>query len=122
MDFLSGIVTKSTGSWYTVRMNDGKLIECRMMGQFRIKGVNTKSTNPIAVGDKVDVEVSDDGTGYIVNLHERKNYIICRSANLSKQTHILAANLDHAYVMATLHSPRTSLGFIDRFLVTAEAY
>jgi len=84
--------------------------------------LNTKNTNPIAVGDHVKVEVADDGTGCIVDLEERKNYIIRRSANLSKQTHILAANLDHAYVLATLHSPRTSLGFIDRFLVTAEAY
>ncbi|HTL82147.1 MAG TPA: ribosome small subunit-dependent GTPase A [Bacteroidia bacterium] len=122
MNLVPGIVTKSTGSWYAVRTAEGKIVECRLMGQFRIKGLNTKNTNPIAVGDHVKVEVADDGTGCIVDLEERKNYIIRRSANLSKQTHILAANLDHAYVLATLHSPRTSLGFIDRFLVTAEAY
>ncbi|MBI3510750.1 MAG: ribosome small subunit-dependent GTPase A [Bacteroidetes bacterium] len=119
---MKGIVTKSTGSWYTVRFENGKELECRIMGQFRVKGVNTKNTNPIAVGDHVEVEQHQDGTGFIVNLHERKNYIIRRSTKLSKQTHILAANIDHAYVMATLHHPRTSLGFIDRFLLTAEAY
>lgn len=113
---------KSTGSWYAVRMPDGTNMECRIMGQFRIKGVNTKNTNPIAVGDIVQVDVSPDGTGMIVGLEDRKNYIIRRSTKLSKQTHILAANIDHAFVMASLIEPRTSTGFIDRFLVTAEAY
>ena len=113
---------KSTGSWYTVRMADGEKIESRMMGQFRIKGVNTKNTNPIAVGDLVQVEVAADKTGMIVGLEDRKNYIIRRSTKMSKLTHILAANIDHAYVMASLKEPRTSTGFIDRFLVTAEAY
>jgi ribosome biogenesis GTPase len=117
-----GLVTKSTGSWYAVLLDNGRMIECRMMGTFRVKGLNTKNTNPIAVGDKVDVEVDADGTGLIVGLEDRKNYIIRRSTKLSKQTHILAANIDHAYVMATLIQPRTSTGFIDRFLVTAEAY
>lgn len=113
---------KSTGSWYSVRMADGENMECRIMGQFRIKGVNTKNTNPIAVGDLVQVEVAADGTGMIVGLEDRKNYIIRRSTKMSKQTHILAANIDQAYVMASLIEPRTSTGFIDRFLVTAEAY
>lgn len=113
---------KSTGSWYSVRMPDGTNAECRMMGQFRIKGVNTKSTNPISVGDHVQVEIAPDGTGLIVGLEDRKNYIIRRSTKMSKQTHILAANIDRAYVMASLIEPRTSTGFIDRFLVTAEAY
>jgi ribosome biogenesis GTPase len=122
MNKFPGVVTRSTGSWYTVRGDDGRVHECRIMGAFRIKGVNTKNTNPVAVGDKVEVEMQKDGTGYIVELHDRRNYIIRRSAKISKQTHILAANIDHAWVMATLHSPRTSLGFIDRFLVTAEAY
>jgi ribosome biogenesis GTPase len=119
----SGIVTKSTGSWYTVLLQNGERMECRIKGQFRIKGLNTKNTNPIAVGDSVEIEIDAvEGIGMISVLHERKNYIIRRSTNLSKQTHILAANVDHAYVMATLIEPRTSTGFIDRFLVTAEAY
>ncbi|HEU4718022.1 MAG TPA: ribosome small subunit-dependent GTPase A [Bacteroidia bacterium] len=118
-----GLVIRSTGSWYTVRMKDGTNTECRMMGQFRVKGVNTKSTNPITVGDHVEVEMDGaEGTGLIVGLDDRKNYIIRRSTKMSKQTHIIAANIDHAYVMATLIRPRTSTGFIDRFLVTAEAY
>jgi ribosome biogenesis GTPase / thiamine phosphate phosphatase len=122
MSVRKGIVMKSTGSWYAVRFEDASVADCRMMGQFRIKGVNTKSTNPIAVGDWVDVLMAEEGSGTIVHLHDRKNYIIRRSTKLSKQTHILAANLDCAYVMATLAEPRTSTGFIDRFLVTAEAY
>jgi ribosome biogenesis GTPase len=119
-----GIVTKSTGSWYTVLLESGERMECRMKGQFRIKGLmNSKNTNPIAVGDSVEIEIDkEEGIGIISVLHERKNYIIRRSTKLSKQTHILAANIDHAYVMATLIEPRTSTGFIDRFLVTAEAY
>lgn len=117
-----GLVIKSTGSWYTVHFEDGREQECRIMGQFRVKGVNTKNTNPVAVGDHVMVEQTTDGTGLVVGLEDRKNYIIRRSTKLSKQTHILAANIDRAWVMATLISPRTSTGFIDRFLVTAEAY
>lgn len=123
MQLLKGIVIKSTGSWYTVRFANGERMECRIKGQFRIKGLNLKNTNPIAVGDSVGVEHDAvEGIGMISVLDDRKNYIIRRSTNLSKQTHILAANIDHAYVMATLIEPRTSLGFIDRFLVTAEAY
>lgn len=98
-------------------------MECRLKGQFRIKGLNLKNTNPIAVGDHVEIEIDpEEGLGMISVLVDRKNYIIRRSTNLSKQTHIIAANIDHAYVMATLIQPRTSTGFIDRFLVTAEAY
>ncbi len=123
MSLLKGIVVKSTGSWYTVRMQNGERLECRIKGQFRIKGLNLKNTNPIAVGDSVGVEHDAvEGIGMISVLDDRKNYIIRRSTNLSKQTHIIAANIDHAYVMATLIEPRTSTGFIDRFLVTAEAY
>lgn len=117
-----GLVIRSTGSWYTVVFEDGSRAECRLKGTFRIKGVDTKRTNPIAVGDHVDVDKDVNGDSVIAYLHDRKNYIIRRSTKLSKQTHIIAANLDRAWVMATLHQPRTSLGFIDRFLVTAEAY
>lgn len=118
----TGIIIRSTGSWYTVAFDDGSRAECRLKGTFRVKGVNTRNTNPIAVGDRVDVERDVNGDSVISHLHDRKNYIIRRSTKLSKQTHILAANLDRAWVMATLHNPRTSTGFIDRFLVTAEAY
>lgn len=117
-----GLVIRSTGSWYTVSFEDGSRAECRLKGNFRIKGVNLRNTNPIAVGDHVDIETDENGDANIVYLHDRKNYIIRRSTKLSKQTHIIAANLDRAWVMATLHNPRTSTGFIDRFLVTAEAY
>ena len=96
-------------------------VECRIKGKFRIKGITT--TNPIAVGDMVDFEMEpEQETGVITNLHHRKNYIIRKSINLSKQAQIIAANLDQALLVVTLASPRTSLGFIDRFLVTAEAY
>lgn len=122
MSALSGIVVKSTGSWYVVHLDTGEYIECRIKGQFRIRGLNTKNTNPLAVGDRVDVLREANGDNTISKLHERRNYIIRRSTNLSKQTHIIAANIDRAYVMATLIEPRTSTGFIDRFLVTAEAY
>jgi ribosome biogenesis GTPase len=118
-----GIVLKSTGSWYTVLLENGERMECRLKGQFRIRGLNLKNTNPIAVGDNVEIEMDTvENLGMIAVLADRKNYIIRRSTNLSKQTHIIAANIDHAYVMATLIQPRTSTGFIDRFLVTAEAY
>lgn len=118
---MQGLVTKSTGSWYRVQTNDGQEYECRIKGKFRIKGIVT--TNPIAVGDIVDFEMEPElGTAVIINLHPRKNYIIRKSINLSKQAQVIAANLDQAILMVTLASPRTSLGFIDRFLVTAEAY
>ncbi|BAU53237.1 ribosome small subunit-dependent GTPase A [Mucilaginibacter gotjawali] len=118
---MQGLIIKSTGSWYSVLTNDGQRTECRIKGIFRTKGITT--TNPLAVGDVVDFEMEpDQDTGVIVNLHPRKNYIIRKSINLSKQGQIIAANLDQALLVVTLASPRTSLGFIDRFLVTAEAY
>lgn len=118
---MRGLVTKSTGSWYQVLGDDGVSYDCRIKGKFRTKGI--KTTNPIAVGDWVDFDLEDSAqTGIITNLEPRKNYIIRRSVNLSKQTQILGANLDQAVLLVTLASPPTSLGFIDRFLVTAEAY
>jgi ribosome biogenesis GTPase len=118
---LKGIVTKSTGSWITVRSEDGIRTECRLKGQFRIHGL--RSTNPVAIGDKVEFEKNpDENTGVITTIQERENYIVRKSINLSKTTHILAANLDHAFLIVTLARPRTSTGFIDRFLVTATGY
>lgn len=118
---MRGLVTKSTGSWYQVLGDDGVSYDCRIKGKFRIKGI--KTTNPIAVGDWVEFELEpSEQSGIITVLEPRKNYIIRRSVNLSKQTQILGANLDQAVLVVTLASPPTSLGFIDRFLVTAEAY
>jgi ribosome biogenesis GTPase len=118
---MQGLITKSTGSWYQVQTADKQRLDCRIKGKFRIKGITT--TNPLAVGDVVDFDMEpEQGTGVITNLHQRKNYIIRKSINLSRQAQIIAANLDQALLVVTLASPRTSLGFIDRFLVTAEAY
>ena len=118
---MQGLVTKSTGSWYTVLGNNNLKYECRIKGKFRMKGL--VSTNPVAVGDIVDFELEpEQETGVISNVHARRNYIIRKSINLSKQVQIIAANLDQACLVVTLASPRTSIGFIDRFLVTAEAY
>lgn len=118
---MQGLITKSTGSWYQVKLPNGNRVDCRIKGKFRIKGITT--TNPLAVGDVVDLDMEPElETGVITNLHQRRNYIIRKSINLSKQGQILAANLDQAILVVTLASPRTSLGFIDRFLVTAEAY
>ena len=120
---MTGIVYKSTGSWYTVKSENGDFIECRMKGKFRIKGI--KSTNPIAVGDWVDYELeetSDSVTGTIYNIHERKNYIVRKSVNLSHQMHIIASNIDRVFLLITINNPPTTTNFIDRFLVTAEAY
>ncbi|MBS7566561.1 ribosome small subunit-dependent GTPase A [Mucilaginibacter sp. Bleaf8] len=118
---MQGLVTKSTGSWYQVRDANGQRYDCRIKGKFRIKGLTT--TNPVAVGDRVEFELEpEQESGVITKLYDRKNYIIRKSINLSKQAQIIAANLDQAYLVVTLASPRTSLGFIDRFLVTAEAY
>ncbi len=117
---MTGLVVKSTGSWYAVRIDDGEIIECRLKGKIRLD--DRKTTNPIAVGDIVDIERDKDGSNQIINIHPRKNYIIRKSINLSKQAHIIASNLDQAVLLATIVAPRTSLGFIDRFLVTAEAY
>lgn len=118
---MQGLVIKSTGSWYQVHAEDGEIYDCRIKGKFRIKGIQT--TNPLAVGDQVDFELEpNSGNGVIDKLHERKNYIIRKSINLSKQAQIIAANMDQAFLVVTLASPRTSMGFIDRFLATAEAY
>lgn len=120
---MTGLVYKSTGSWYTVKTEDNHIYECRIKGKFRIQGI--KSTNPIAVGDIVDFELdenSDSVTGSIYNIHDRKNYIIRKSVNLSKQTHIIASNIDIVFLLITINNPPTTTSFIDRFLVTAEAY
>ena len=120
---MTGTVYKSTGSWYTVKNDANDFIDCRIKGKFRLKGI--KSTNPIAVGDVVDFdldETSDKVTGSIHNIHERKNYIVRKSVNLSHQMHIIASNLDYVFLLITINNPPTTFNFIDRFLVTAEAY
>ncbi len=120
---MKGTVYKSTGSWYTVKSENGTFYECRIKGKFRIEGI--KSTNPVAVGDHVDFEVEtkgDETIGIINKIGERDNYIIRKSVNLSKQTHIIAANVDIAFLLITLNNPPTFTTFIDRFLVTAKAY
>lgn len=117
---MTGLIVKSTGSWYSVRIEEGEVIECRLKGKIRLD--DRKTTNPVAVGDIVDVERDKDGSNQISRIHPRKNYIIRKSINLSKQAHIIASNIDQAILVATIVAPRTSLGFIDRFLVTAEAY
>ncbi|MCF4102005.1 ribosome small subunit-dependent GTPase A [Gillisia sp. M10.2A] len=120
---MKGVVYKSTGSWYLVKTAEGKVYNCRIKGKFRMKGI--KSTNPVAVGDKVEFdleETGDDVFGVIKTIEERDNYIIRKSVNLSKQTHIIASNIDQAFLLVTLNNPPTFTTFIDRFLVTAEAY
>jgi len=120
---MTGIVYKSTGSWYQVKSEDGKFHQCRIKGKFRIKGI--KSTNPVAVGDRVifDLEKKgDEETGVIKKILDRENFIVRKSVNLSKQTHIIAANIDTAFLLVTIDNPPTFAGFIDRFLATAEAY
>ncbi|KAB7529360.1 ribosome small subunit-dependent GTPase A [Flagellimonas olearia] len=120
---MNGTVYKSTGSWYTVKAEDGAFYECRIKGKFRTQ--NIKSTNPIAVGDHVTFNlenIGDETVGVISEIGERKNYIIRKSVKLSKQTHIIAANLDQVFLLITLNNPTTFTSFIDRFLVTAEAY
>ena len=116
---MNGIVIKATGKRYTVKAADGEIVQCRLKGKFRIQGI--KSTNPIVVGDKVKLEQESE-SWMIVKLHERKNNILRKSVNLSKQTHIIAANIDQAILMITLDSPVTTTGFIDRFLISANAY
>lgn len=120
---MNGTVYKSTGSWYTVKSSEGEFYECRIKGKFRTQGI--KSTNPVAVGDhvKFDLEtIGDETIGVISEIGERKNYIVRRSVKLSKQTHIIASNLDQVFLLVTLNNPPTFTSFIDRFLVTAEAY
>ena len=113
---MHGLVIKNTGSWYTVLMDDGQLLDCKVKGNFRIKGI--RSTNPVAVGDRVTI----NDECWITEIEDRKNYIIRKSINLSKQSHILAANVDQALLIVTVAKPETSTTFIDRFLASAEAY
>ena len=113
---MKGLVIKNTGSWYTVLTDDGQLLDCKVKGNFRIKGI--RSTNPVAVGDRVTV----NDEAWITEIEDRKNYIIRKSINLSKQSHILAANVDQALLVITVVRPETSTTFIDRFLASAEAY
>jgi len=115
-----GLVIKNTGSWYQVKTEDGRLVECKIKGNFRLKGI--RSTNPIAVGDNVQIIMNQEGTAFISEIEDRKNYIVRRSSNLSKQSHILAANLDQCLLVVTVNYPETSTIFIDRFLASAEAY
>ena len=112
---MKGLVVKNTGSWYTVLTDDGQLFDCKIKGNFRLKGI--RSTNPVAVGDRVEV----DG-GFITAIEDRRNYIIRKSINLSKQSHIIAANVDQAFLVVTVVNPQTATTFIDRFLASAEAY
>lgn len=117
---MHGLVIKNTGSWYQVKTEDGRLVECKIKGNFRLKGI--RSTNPIAVGDNVQIIMNQEGTAFISEIEDRKNYIVRRSSNLSKQSHILAANLDQCLLVVTVNYPETSTIFIDRFLASAEAY
>ena len=117
---MHGVVVKNTGSWYVVLTDEGKSIDCKIKGNFRLKGI--RSTNPVAVGDLVDIVPTQEGTAFITNIRERKNYVIRKAANLSKQSHILAANVDQACLVVTVNHPQTSTTFIDRFLASAEAY
>ncbi len=117
---MKGLVIKNTGSWYTVKTDEGSFIECKIKGNFRLKGI--RSTNPVAVGDRVDIITNAEGTALISNIEERRNYIIRKSPNLSKQSHIIAANIDQAFLIVTINYPQTSTTFIDRFLASAEAY
>lgn len=118
---MTGVVVKSTGSWYWVRTANHQQYQCRIRGKFRIKGI--KSTNPLTVGDRVDFILEETSNfGIITRIHNRKNYIVRKSVNLSKQIHIIAANIDLAFLLVTVESPTTFTAFIDRFLATAEAY
>ena len=117
---MQGTVIKSSGSVYGVRAIDGTVVDCRVKGNFRLKGI--RSTNPVAVGDNVIFDMREDGTAYIVDILERKNYIVRKASNLSKQSHILAANLDLCFLIVTVSHPVTATTFIDRFLASAEAY
>ena len=117
---MKGLVVKNTGSWYTVKTDDGSLIDCKIKGNFRLKGI--RSTNPVAVGDHVQIRLNQEGTAFICAIEDRKNYIIRRSSNLSKQSHIIAANVDQAVLIVTVNHPQTNTTFIDRFLASAEAY
>ena len=117
---MKGLVIKNTGSWYSVKTDEGNLVECKIKGNFRLKGI--RSTNPVAVGDRVEIVTNQVGTAFISGIEDRRNYIIRKSQNLSKQSHIIAANVDLAFLVATIAHPQTSTTFIDRFLASAEAY
>ncbi len=117
---MRGQIIKSTGSWYLVKTDDLRRVNCKVKGSFKLKGI--RSTNPVAVGDIVEIIENNDGTAFITEIAQRKNYIIRRASNLSKESHIIATNLDQALLVATLDHPVTSTTFIDRFLATAEAY
>ena len=117
---MHGLVIKNTGSWYTVHTDDGRSVECKVKGSFRLKGI--RSTNPVVIGDRVDIEENNEGTAFITKIDERRNYMIRRASNLSKESHILASNIDLAALVVTVNYPRTTTVFIDRFLATAEAY
>ncbi len=117
---MHGIVIKNTGSWYTVKTDEGRVIDCKIKGNFRLKGI--RSTNPVAVGDLVTIVPNQEGTAFITAIDDRRNYIIRKSTNLSKQSHIIAANVDQAVLVVTVAKPETSTTFIDRFLASAEAY
>lgn len=117
---MNGLVIKNTGSWYSVRTDDGSNVECKIKGNFRLKGI--RSTNPVAVGDRVSIVRNAEGTAFITDIEDRRNYIIRKSPNLSKQSHIIAANVDQAFLVVTVNYPQTSTTFIDRFLASAEAY
>ena len=120
MSDTEGLVIKNTGSWYTVLTDGGNTIDCKIKGNFRLKGI--RSTNPVAVGDRVEIVRNHEGTAFITNICDRRNYIIRKSQNLSKQSHIIAANVDQAFLIVTVKYPETSTTFIDRFLASAEAY
>ncbi|MBO5795456.1 MAG: ribosome small subunit-dependent GTPase A [Bacteroides sp.] len=117
---MRGLVIKNTGSWYLVKTDEGNCVECKIKGNFRLKGI--RSTNPVAVGDYVNIILNQEGTAFISEIEDRKNYIIRRASNLSKQSHIIAANLDQCMLIVTVNYPETSTTFIDRFLASAEAY
>jgi len=117
---MKGLVVKNTGSWYLVKTVDGRLVECKVKGNFRIKGL--RSTNPVAVGDRVSITDTTEENAFITEIEDRKNYIARKPTNLSKQLHIIAANVDQAFLLVTLKSPVTNTVFMDRFLATAEAY
>jgi len=120
MDLKKGLVYRSTGSWYVIKETDGVFIEARIKGKFRNKDI--KTTNPISVGDWVSYTVKEDGCGWIEEIHPRKNYMIRKSVNLSKEAHIIGSNIDLCVLIATVSNPTTSTGFIDMFSVTAQAY
>jgi len=117
---VKGLVIRNTGSWYSVLTDEGNTVECKIKGNVRLKGI--RSTNPVAVGDRVSILLNQEGTAFINEIEDRRNYIIRKSSNLSKQSHIIAANVDQVFLIVTVNHPETSTTFIDRFLASAEAY